>query len=188
MLPLLLDHRVALLSCFWRAGQRCITHKRGSLTFLDRATQETWRSKAVSWAHCCGWRCMAGTQGNLETFTCPVCKFSPKKHASITMATALVLGAAASLAGGAVNITLLPLTTGAAALDGTPYGFFFVREYRSEPHKCTSAQAVQCVCAPSMHCIHTRTCLHGACVLSLPWYREPQQLVRAVGKIGQDAR
>jgi hypothetical protein len=32
----------------------CKTHKRGSLTFLDRATQETWRSKAVSWAHCCG--------------------------------------------------------------------------------------------------------------------------------------
>jgi hypothetical protein len=38
-----------------RCKRTRLTHKRGSLTFLDRATQETWRSKAVSWAHCCGW-------------------------------------------------------------------------------------------------------------------------------------
>lgn len=32
---------------------------------------------------------------------------------------------------GAVNITLLPLSTGAAALDGSPYGFFFIRSATS---------------------------------------------------------
>lgn len=34
---------------------------------------------------------------------------------------------AAATGHGAVNITLLPMSTGAAALDGSPYGFFFVK-------------------------------------------------------------
>ena len=43
------------------------------------------------------------------------------------MAVLGLMAAVTAVAGGAVNITLLPLETGAAALDGSTYGFFFVR-------------------------------------------------------------
>ena len=43
--------------------------------------------------------------------------------AATVIASMLVAG---GIGRGEVNITLLPLETGAAALDGSPYGFFFV--------------------------------------------------------------
>ena len=43
---------------------------------------------------------------------------------AVAVALALTVGSASATE---VNITLLPLSTGAAALDGTPYGFFFVK-------------------------------------------------------------
>lgn len=42
------------------------------------------------------------------------------------MATALLFPFLLAQSSSEVNITLLPLATGAAALDGSPYGFFYV--------------------------------------------------------------